>query len=150
MTDNQFVSSDDPYELNGTVPMQIVHKETGPHGEEVIAFAVWRWDVTAAKAIAAGSAPNAQLNVQGFRSDLRQCRNMIDKERALAPDFDASQPLITTEVNIRGTSIPLILDGWNRLYRAYRMGIAFIDAYNLSSDEERQVRLTGPWWELDR
>jgi hypothetical protein len=77
---------------------------TWPSGEEVTAIVCWRWNVTAAKEIAAGKEPNSFLDVRDRRRDLSGSPNMVDRERALSVASTRASRRSRSPFGCRGTS----------------------------------------------
>jgi len=108
----------------------------GSHVEQFHLLA-WRWDVTAAKALAAGRAPNATLVPADWAGLLRLIR--IDADHAATVDL--AQPLIAVPIPHDGG--PLIIDGWHRLHQALSTGVEHLAAILLTAEEELACRIHG-------
>ncbi|MFI0724336.1 hypothetical protein [Streptomyces sp. NPDC021224] len=100
-------------------------------------FLGYRWDVTRAKAIAA-DLPVGAVDVRPFFASLDVVR--IDADHV--PHVDLTKPLILVRIAELGGAA-LLIDGWHRVARARRDGVAELPCVVLDTTQERTVRLLG-------
>lgn len=151
MADTPLILREDPCAPSNTTPFRFVRKFTDSDGREVLELmGQWRWDVSIAKELASEKSVVRQLDVRSFRSWLAQSPHMVDRANALGREIDRTAPLIGIPFRLGGEELLIILDGWNRMWRAYRLGRHEYPAILLSEEEEKYIRLGGDWSALDR
>ncbi|MER6514783.1 hypothetical protein ABT158_48800 [Nonomuraea sp. NPDC001636] len=96
----------------------------------------YAWDVTAAKALAAGREPNGRLAPADWAGIL----SLIATDRDHANAVDLDEPLIVVLIADAG-HFPI--DGWHRIRRALFEGIEYLRAIVLSAEEEYAIRIHG-------
>lgn len=111
---------------------------------EIFRMLAYSWDITAALDLVHGREPNATIKV----SDAAPWLPSIVINKAHAATVDLSKPLIV--VPIHDPDDPdeafagyVTIDGWHRIYRAVNEAVETLNAHLLTSDEERQIRLSG-------
>jgi hypothetical protein len=130
--------------------------------EEVCRYFGWEWDVGLAHENTRGREPDDQLPVKDWADALLPdedeslgafdlLKHHIDVAHALGPEIDLSKPLLgivfeTWDEKAGEVKKHLrIIDGHHRLYRARREGLETLPIILLSAEEERRVRLRGPY-----
>ncbi|SEH02411.1 hypothetical protein SAMN05444920_12669 [Nonomuraea solani] len=94
----------------------------------------WRWDITEAKRITQGRAPDGWIVPERWAAMIQLIA--IDAEHAYRVDL--SEPLIMARVPNGGM---LIIDGWHRLCKAVALGVAELSAVILTEEEELACRI---------
>lgn len=84
---------------------------------------------------ASGRGPNVRFDVMKL-FNTGGCRH-VSKRRALAPEMDLRWPLIAIQTN----GGVLLIDGWHRVYKAKKRGVAQLRGYVLLPEEERRFRI---------
>jgi hypothetical protein len=105
--------------------------------EEFFRFLGYRWDVTAAKEIAA-ALPVQRFDPRSWAKLLRCVR--IDREHV--PYADLSRPVIVARVR-EMDGAPMVIDGWHRIARAQAEGVTALPCVVLTEEQEYRVRLFG-------
>ncbi|MGP3917745.1 hypothetical protein [Nonomuraea sp. 10N515B] len=103
-------------------------------GVEVFQMLGWRWDITEAKRITQGRAPDGWIVPQSWAGMIQLVA--IDAEHAA--QVDLSEPLIMATVPNGGM---LIIDGWHRLCKALTLGVEELFAVVLTGEEELACRI---------
>ncbi|MFI7225116.1 hypothetical protein ACIBO5_18025 [Nonomuraea angiospora] len=103
---------------------------------EVFQMLGWRWDITAAKQLTQGRAPDGRIVTEWWAAMLQLVA--INPEHAA--QVDLSEPLIVATVPNGGV---LIIDGWHRLCKAVTIGLPELFAVVLTAEEERACRIFG-------
>ncbi|MGW0805567.1 hypothetical protein [Nonomuraea sp. NPDC002799] len=96
----------------------------------------WRWDITAAKKLIRGRAPDGRVVTEWWAAML----NLVAIDAEHAAQVDLSEPLIVATVPTGGV---LIIDGWHRLCKAVTIGLPELSAVVLTTEEERACRIFG-------
>ncbi|MBG0824898.1 hypothetical protein HS048_29810 [Planomonospora sp. ID91781] len=104
---------------------------------EMFHLLAWRWNVTTAKAYAAGRTPNTHLNPASWSGLLALI--VIDTEHARTVDL--AEPLIAVPVPDGGG--PLVIDGWHRIHKALATGVERLPVIFLTAEEELACRVHG-------
>ncbi|WP_440100091.1 hypothetical protein [Streptosporangium sp. H16] len=99
-------------------------------------YLAYAWDVTAAKAFAAGREPIGNLVAKEWAGVLSTV--LVDQDAAATADL--REPIIVVPIDDAG-HFPI--GGWHRITRALRDGVPELKAVVLTADEERQVRIYG-------
>ncbi|WP_440063885.1 hypothetical protein [Streptosporangium sp. OZ121] len=99
-------------------------------------YLAYAWDVTTAKAFAAGREPTGNLVVKEWAGIL----STIEVDKDAAATVDLGEPIIVVPIDDAG-HFPI--DGWHRITRALRDGVPELKAVILTADEERQARIYG-------
>ncbi|MFC5832281.1 hypothetical protein [Nonomuraea insulae] len=103
---------------------------------EVFQMLGWRWDITEAKKLTQGRAPDGWIVTERWAAMIQLVA--IDAEHAYRVDL--SEPLIMATVPNGGM---LIIDGWHRLCKAVAFGVAELSAVILTEEEELACRIFG-------
>ncbi|MEV6986754.1 hypothetical protein AB0M95_36610 [Sphaerisporangium sp. NPDC051017] len=103
---------------------------------EVFQMLGWRWDITAAKKLTQGRAPDGRIVTEWWAAMLQ----LIAINPEHAAQVDLSEPLIVATVPNGGV---LIIDGWHRLCKAVTIGLPELSAVVLTAEEERACRIFG-------
>ncbi|MFC4014803.1 hypothetical protein ACFOY2_46810 [Nonomuraea purpurea] len=103
---------------------------------EVFQMLGWRWDITEAKKLTQGRAPDGQIVTERWAAMIQLVA--IDAEHVV--QVDLSEPLIMATVPNGGM---LIIDGWHRLCKAVAFGVAELPAVILTEEEELACRIFG-------
>lgn len=103
---------------------------------EVFQMLGWRWDITEAKKLTQGRAPEGRIVTEWWAAMIQLVA--IDAEHACRVDL--SEPLIVATVPTGGM---LIIDGWHRLCKALTIGVAELFAVILTEEEELACRIFG-------
>jgi hypothetical protein len=103
---------------------------------EYLQFLAYRWDVTAAQAMAE-TMPVRRLDPRLWFPLLSAVT--VDEEYVRRADL--SRPLIL--VKVRELQGSLIIDGWHRLARARAEGVGDLPFVRLDEDQEFRVRIFG-------
>ncbi|MET7334290.1 hypothetical protein [Nonomuraea sp. NPDC005650] len=102
----------------------------------------YAWNITAAKALAAGREPNGRLAPAAWAGVL----SLIELGPGRVASADLSEPLIAVPVDGAGY---FPIHDWHRIGRALTEGVDQLRAVVLSAEEERQIRIHGgdkqPW-----
>ena len=106
-------------------------------GHEMFQFLTYRWDITEAGKIAAGL-PVHRFNPQPWFGWLGLIQ--IDPEHMASADLE--RPILVVKIRELGSS-PLVIDGWHRLAKAQRDGVADLPVIVLDEDQEYDVRIWG-------
>ncbi|MEV0386880.1 hypothetical protein [Nonomuraea sp. NPDC050643] len=101
---------------------------------EVFQMLGWRWDITEAKKLTQGRAPDGRIQTRWWAGMIQLVA--IDAEHAA--QVDLSEPLIMATVPNGGM---LIIDGWHRLCRALSLGVEELFAVVLTEEEELACRI---------
>ncbi|MFB4284996.1 hypothetical protein ACBJ59_57700 [Nonomuraea sp. MTCD27] len=96
----------------------------------------WSWDITAAKKLTQGRAPEGVIVTEWWAAML----NLVAIDAEHAAQVDLSEPLIAATVPTGGI---LIIDGWHRLCKAVTIGLPELPAVVLTAEEERACRICG-------
>ncbi|MER6007949.1 hypothetical protein ABT120_56080 [Nonomuraea angiospora] len=103
---------------------------------EVFQMLGWRWDITAAKKLTQGRAPDGRIVTEWWAAMLQ----LVAINAEHAAQVDLSEPLIVATVPNGGV---LIIDGWHRLCKAVTIGVPELFAVVLTAEEERACRIFG-------
>ena len=139
---------------------------------EVFRLLAASWDVAKAKKITAGRTPNITVPVKptaenwlgvapveveeaerkqreeakpGEVYHIRAGFVGVNREHAMSDKVDLSVPLLAVMVGKGKSRGMFIIDGWHRVYKAYRQGVESLPAIVLLAAEERACRLSGEW-----
>jgi nitrogen fixation protein len=104
---------------------------------EVFQFLTYRWDITKAWKIANGL-PVRRFNAQPWFGWLGLIQ--IDEDHLASADLE--RPVLVVKIRELGGA-PLVVDGWHRLAKAQRDGVAELPVVVLDEDQEYQVRIWG-------
>jgi nitrogen fixation protein len=104
---------------------------------EVFQFLTYRWDITKAWKIADGL-PVRRFDARPWFGWLGLIQ--IDEDHLASADLE--RPILVVKVRELGGAA-LIVDGWHRLARAQREGVAELPVVVLDEDQEYQVRIWG-------
>lgn len=104
---------------------------------EVFQFLAYRWDITKAWKIAE-TLPVRRFNPQPWFGWLGLIQ--IDEEHLASADLE--RPILIVKIRELGSS-PLVVDGWHRLARAQRDGVADLPVIVLDEDQEYDARIWG-------
>lgn len=105
-------------------------------GVEFFQMLGWRWNITAAKQLTQGRAPNGRTDPRDWTGMLQ----LVAINREHAAQVDLSEPLIVVTVPNGGM---LLIDGWHRLYKALDNGVPELLAVVLTAEEELACRIFG-------
>lgn len=100
-------------------------------------FLAYRWDVTAARQIAA-DLPIHRFDPTSWFGWLGAI--VLDEDHVAAVDL--TRPVIAARL-AAADGAPMIIDGWDRVARAEKEGIAELPIVVLDEDQERRVRIFG-------
>ncbi|MBB6546905.1 hypothetical protein [Nonomuraea rubra] len=103
-------------------------------GVEVFQMLGWRWDITKAKKLTQGRAPDGWIVPERWAAMIQLIA--IDAEHAT--QVDLSEPLIMATVPNGGM---LIIDGWHRLCKALALEVEELFAVVLTEEEELACRI---------
>jgi hypothetical protein len=103
---------------------------------ETFHMLAYAWDITAAKALAAGREPNGTLTPADWAGVL----SLIDIGQGQAATADLGEPLIAVPVDDAGL---FIIYGWHHIRRALTDDVDQLDAVVLTAEEEYAIRLQG-------
>ncbi|WP_157254888.1 ParB N-terminal domain-containing protein [Nonomuraea typhae] len=103
---------------------------------EFFQMMAWRWDITIAKKLTEGRAPEGRIEPREWAGMLQ----LVSINREHAAQTDVSVPLIVATVPNGGM---LIIDGWHRLYKALTTGVSELSAVVLTAEEELACRMHG-------
>lgn len=103
---------------------------------EFFQMLAWRWNITAAKKLTQGRAPDGKIDPKEWAGMLR----LVAISREHAAQVDLSVPLIVATVPNGGM---LIIDGWHRLHKALKIGALELPAVVLTVEEELACRIHG-------
>ncbi|MFB4267834.1 hypothetical protein [Nonomuraea sp. GTA35] len=103
---------------------------------EIFQMLGWSWNITAAKKLTQGRAPDGVIMTEWWAGML----NLIGIDAEYAAQVDLSEPLIAATVPTGGI---LIIDGWHRLCKAVTIGLPELYAVVLTAEEERVCRICG-------
>ncbi|MEV3986588.1 hypothetical protein [Nonomuraea sp. NPDC049758] len=109
---------------------------TGAPSDETFHMLAYAWNITAAKALAAGRKPNGRLAPAEWAGVLSLIATTSDH----AAGVDLDEPLIAVPVDDAG-HFPI--DGWHRIRRALTEGVQHLPAIVLTAEEEHQIRIHG-------
>ncbi|MEV4581509.1 hypothetical protein AB0K16_50570 [Nonomuraea jabiensis] len=130
-TDDPTAPAPDSPLANGPEP-----KRTDTSRLEIFQMLGWSWDITAAKQLTQGRAPEGLIMTEWWAAML----NLVAIDAEHAAQVDLSEPLIAATVPTGGI---LIIDGWHRLCKAMTMGLPELHAVVLTAEEERACRICG-------
>ncbi|MFD9939588.1 hypothetical protein ACFWYW_25000 [Nonomuraea sp. NPDC059023] len=105
-------------------------------GVEFFQMMAWRWDITKAKKLTQGRAPQGRIEPREWAGMLQ----LISINHEHAAQTDLSEPLIVATVPNGGM---LIIDGWHRLYKALTTEAPELSAIVLTAEEELACRMHG-------
>ncbi|MFI6392211.1 ParB N-terminal domain-containing protein [Nonomuraea sp. NPDC050540] len=103
---------------------------------EFFQMMAWRWDITKAKKLTQGRAPEGRIESREWAGMLQ----LVSINREHAAETDLSEPLIVATVPNGGM---LIIDGWHRLYKALTTEVPELSAIVLTAEEELACRMHG-------
>jgi hypothetical protein len=110
----------------------------GYSDRDTFTFGPYAWDVTAALAVAALlGVPERPFLVESAL----QLLPFVHVDRDHAAGVDLAEPLLA--VPFRPVRSPLVIDGWHRIWRAHRDGVAELPCRLLTGPQEFKVRLYG-------
>ena len=110
------------------------------HGDEIFEFMIGRWNVTRAKEIVEGRKPEARIDPRKFK----QLGVLMRINKDHAKTVDADIPILMIPIVDEDTdevSYALPIDGWHRIHRANELGLEYLLAHMLSTDEADEVRV---------
>ena len=105
--------------------------------DEYFQFLSYRWNVTRAQGIAR-DLPTGKLSVGDWSKHLA----VISLDDDHVESVDLRRPLILVRIADAG-GLVLLIDGWHRLARAVRDGVAELPFHLLDEDQEYTVRIVG-------
>jgi hypothetical protein len=138
-------------EGHGTTPLRGMNRgRREADNTEFYEYVGWRWNVDRAKEIIGDRVPRVHVDVSEAYRHLKPNLEMIDEEHVVNDGVDLTQPLIGLVLRIGGEESLVVIEGWDRVYRARHDGIDTLPVRILTPREEREIRLEGLWDLLDQ
>jgi hypothetical protein len=117
---------------------------------EVFSHLGWTWNVDLAKEIVGKRPARVHVDVASTYRHLEPNLEMIDRERTMSEAVALGEPLIGLILRMGGEDSLVIIEGWDRVYRAHHDRTYTLPVRVLTSEEEREIRLEGLWDLLDQ